>query len=95
MYIDTLLINDREVEVLTAYDVASKDLRLMEEDGQTVIVINPGEMVEVWVLNPEGDFEPDVSYKVLVAEAANFQFDRVVPVNLQGTVADTLVSNAF
>ena len=32
---------------------------------------------------------------VLVAEAANFQFDRVVPVNLQGTVADTLISNAF
>ncbi len=78
VYIDTLLINDREVEVMTAYDVASKDLRLMEEDGQTVIVVNPGEMVEVWVLNPEGDFEPDVSYRVLVATTLGFEASKIV-----------------
>lgn len=32
---------------------------------------------------------------VLVAEAINMQFDKVVPVNLQGTVADTQINNAF
>jgi len=32
---------------------------------------------------------------VLVAEATNLQFDKVVPVNLQGTVADEQVNSAF
>ncbi len=78
VYIDDITINNRRVELLTAYEIASKNLRVVFESGHPVVVSNPGELIEVWVILSEGEFQPGNAYRVSLHTTLGFEIFKVL-----------------
>lgn len=79
IYVDDVRVGKWRVDVITAYSFSNLEPRLKKVDGEYLVTINPGEMVEIWTLMPEGvELKPGVEYRISVHTTLGFSAEKII-----------------
>lgn len=79
IYVDEVRVGKWHVDVITAYSFSNLEPRLKKVEGEYLVTINPGEMVEIWTLMPEGvELKPGVEYQISVHTTLGFSAMKII-----------------
>jgi len=79
IYIDEVRVGKWRVDIITAYSFSNLEARLKKVDDEYLVTINPGEMVEIWTLMPEGvELKPGVEYRISIHTTLGFSAEKII-----------------